>query len=89
MRRKRGAMGMLGLIVLGVIFVMALLYVPEIFGHIHEASNVTGTIYEAPYSAVENVTYTVGVFGLPSAGFFIFLIAFIVALGWLYWTFGR
>ena len=88
MRRKRGSMGMIGLVALGVIFLMALLYVPEIFGHVESASNVTDTIYEAPYNAVQNVTFTISTHGLPAVTIFIFIMAFIVAIGWLAWKYG-
>ena len=87
MRRRRGSIGMIGLIALGVIFLFALMFVPEVFGHMHEASNVTGTIYEAPYSAVENVTYTMTTAGIPVMTIFIFIIGFFVAFGVFLWIF--
>jgi hypothetical protein len=89
MRRKRGSMGMVGLVALGVIFLAALMFVPDIFGHVESASNVSGTIYEAPYNAVQNVTFAMTTHGLPAAGIFLFVLAFIVAVGWLLWMYGR
>ena len=90
MRRKRGSMGMVGLVGLGIIFLVALMFVPEIFGQMRETTNVTGTVYEAPYLAVENVTFTTFTAGLPAITLFIFIIAFAVALiGGFLWIFSR
>ena len=81
---------MVGLIALGIIFLAALMYLPEVFGQMHEASDVSGTIYEAPYLAVENVTFTTFTAGLPALTLLIFIIAFIVAIiGGFLWIFRR
>lgn len=72
--------GAIGILALGVIFLIGLMFLPEIYGQIGASSNVTGTIYAQPYHAVENLTITTGGHGLPAIIILIFIIGIIVGV---------